>query len=1080
MRPAAVTALLGLLLTLTAATFDAEPLYVAGIGLIVLAGAALAVGRCSWRAACASTRTVGARRAIEERAGRRSTSSSPAGGSPLPSGYIEDDLLPKPAAMASGRRRTEVHISARFARRGRKVLPPPRIVVSDPLGLATRVVTAEEPAELLVLPRLEKVVTPPGEGDGSGLAARRGRPSIAAEVDLDGLRPLPTRRGRRRASSGPALARGGELHGAPPALRRRHAPARSCSTRAIPRARRTSTRRCAPPPRCACTWRAPAAARCCCPATGARRCSSPTLIGWPHLHVRLALVDDRSGPNVAGLASRRGPLLYVAAHHPAARAARAGRTPSAAGASSSCRAAKDCPSAPAPGPPRRRAPGGVHRGRLHRLRAERHPPRGGGRLMAASAAVRRAVRRRRRRRARTPSAPGWAPSRRWGCSARCTGPRSSSRRRAATCCSRCSSPLAGAGALIALPESAARLAAAHRRRRRGLRAARPRPAHRRRAAVDARAARVGRPRGRHEPGHQLHAGHHRALPRDRRVGAHRDPLRRHRAAGARRAAGLLAAARRSPTAIRSPRPSRWARSTRSRSSSTGPTRRTSTALLFCVLLGRLPLAGARALRSGGRRHDVRGGHGHRRGDHRPADRRHPAVVQLRGVRREARAQQGRGVLVEAQLRADDLVARRARAAADQGPELQLLEGDQPRRVRRRALARGAAVARCPGRRAAQPRAGCRPSRSSIAGCARRSSSAPARWRTSCPGSSRLALPAERRHLRHLDQAAAPRRQLPGAGLRPAPVATASCGARAPGTRPTPRTSSRCGCRCAAPRPASSTRPPGGRSAPAPTSASAPTAPPPARASCGRAASASRQDGDSVMADSPYAQLYALTQQIRRHHAFALRLRACGPGPRAAGHHLRRDAAAAPVPAGLVPLRHQGRLLPAVLRRDGADAAHGRDPGPRRVGLQPRQLQQRAQGLRGARHRRALVGRGLLPALRLDHLRPDARRLAGQLAARRRRRRLHRRPDAAGELQRPPGPVRRPPLLPGRPRRRPPRPAAAAGAGSCPSAPASLPSSRSSAGVVALAPAHAVRHARARRSPSCSGRCTAPGASRRPT
>ena len=47
-----------------------------------------------------------------------------------------------------------------------------------------------------------------------------------------------------------------------------------------------------------------------------------TLIGWPHLHVRLALVDDRSGPNVAGLASRRGPLLYVAAHHPGPGAAR--------------------------------------------------------------------------------------------------------------------------------------------------------------------------------------------------------------------------------------------------------------------------------------------------------------------------------------------------------------------------------------------------------------------------------------------------------------------------------------------------------------------------------------------------------------------------------------------------------------------------------------------------------------------------------------------------------------------------------------------------------------------------------------
>ena len=40
MRPAAATALLGLGLTLLAATFDAEPLYVAGIGLMVLAGGA--------------------------------------------------------------------------------------------------------------------------------------------------------------------------------------------------------------------------------------------------------------------------------------------------------------------------------------------------------------------------------------------------------------------------------------------------------------------------------------------------------------------------------------------------------------------------------------------------------------------------------------------------------------------------------------------------------------------------------------------------------------------------------------------------------------------------------------------------------------------------------------------------------------------------------------------------------------------------------------------------------------------------------------------------------------------------------
>src|SRR3954454_13299527 len=208
MRPAAATALLGFALTLTAATFDAEPLYVPGVGLMVLAGVAALWVAVSARGVRVQ-RTVATRRTIEEQPVVIDLVVS-GGRLPLPSGYIEDDLLPGPAAMVSGRRRTEIHISARFARRRRKVLPPRRIVVSDPLGLATRVVTADDPAELLVLPRLEKVVTPPGEGDGSGLAARRGRPSIAAEVDLDGLRP---HRAGAPASRmyWPAFARTGEL-----------------------------------------------------------------------------------------------------------------------------------------------------------------------------------------------------------------------------------------------------------------------------------------------------------------------------------------------------------------------------------------------------------------------------------------------------------------------------------------------------------------------------------------------------------------------------------------------------------------------------------------------------------------------------------------------------------------------------------------------------------------------------------------------------------------------------------------------------------------------------------------------------
>ena len=49
----------------------------------------------------------------------------------------------------------------------------------------------------------------------------------------------------------------------------------------------------------------------------------PTLVGWPHLHVRLALVDDRAGAERRRAGRRAaGPLLYVAARHPA-RAPRA-------------------------------------------------------------------------------------------------------------------------------------------------------------------------------------------------------------------------------------------------------------------------------------------------------------------------------------------------------------------------------------------------------------------------------------------------------------------------------------------------------------------------------------------------------------------------------------------------------------------------------------------------------------------------------------------------------------------------------------------------------------------------------------
>ncbi len=218
--------------------------------------------------------------------------------------------------MAVGRRRTHLHIDARFARRGRKTLAAPRVIVRDPFGLATRVVAAEDPAEVLVLPRLEPVRAAPGSGDGTGLSARRGRPTVAAEIDLDGLRPH-----REGAPASrifwPALARGGGLM-----ERRLRAdgdtrplvvvdPRAPADEDALDAAVRAAASLCVHLAR---------AGGCALLLPGDRRPTAmePSLAGWAHLHVRLALLDAARGPNVAGLAARRGPVLYVVAR-PGAR-----------------------------------------------------------------------------------------------------------------------------------------------------------------------------------------------------------------------------------------------------------------------------------------------------------------------------------------------------------------------------------------------------------------------------------------------------------------------------------------------------------------------------------------------------------------------------------------------------------------------------------------------------------------------------------------------------------------------------------------------------------------------------------------
>ncbi len=320
MRGAASTGLLGTALVFAAALFDAEPLYVPGVAFVLLAAIATAWVVSGARGVTV-VRAVSTRRVLEEepvaieitvRSGRLA----------LPTGVVEDPLLEQPVPLATGRRVTRVRINARFARRGRKLLAGPRVLVRDPFGLAARPAAARgADAALLVLPRIEPVRALPPGGDGAGIAgAGRARPHIAAEVELDGVRPH--RQGTPASRIyWPSVARGQGMmeRGLRPESDTRpvivldpfgaaceqdlDAAVRAAASLAVHLARAGG-----------CTLLLP----------GDRRpvVLEPTLGGWPHAHARLALVEASMRPALGALASRRGPVLYVAARrvHRAPRA----------------------------------------------------------------------------------------------------------------------------------------------------------------------------------------------------------------------------------------------------------------------------------------------------------------------------------------------------------------------------------------------------------------------------------------------------------------------------------------------------------------------------------------------------------------------------------------------------------------------------------------------------------------------------------------------------------------------------------------------------------------------------------------
>jgi uncharacterized protein (DUF58 family) len=198
----------------------------------------------------------------------------------------------------------------RFGRRGRRSLPPALLVLRDPFGLAQRVISGPSTDEVLVLPKLHRVSLTAGGGDATPAHARASL-LAAAETEIDGLRPwregspasrihwasfarghgLMERKLIAEADSRPLVMLDPRSPASPEAL---DAAVRAAGSLAVHFARRTG-----------CSLLLP----------GDRRATviEPELSAWAGAHVRLALLDDSTGPSLAAAQNRRGLVVFVAA-----------------------------------------------------------------------------------------------------------------------------------------------------------------------------------------------------------------------------------------------------------------------------------------------------------------------------------------------------------------------------------------------------------------------------------------------------------------------------------------------------------------------------------------------------------------------------------------------------------------------------------------------------------------------------------------------------------------------------------------------------------------------------------------------
>jgi uncharacterized protein (DUF58 family) len=311
------TAGLGVGLCLAGAVFDSPSLYVPGLAL-----GALAIGSVVWvRLAAAGARVeraAGPPTVVEEepwplRVRVRTGTAAP------PGSDLIEPLLGWPVPMA-GRRSRRVRINVRFARRGRRLLAPPSLVLRDPLGLHELTLEGDGGDAVLVLPRIEPVEPARGGGGAgeergfggadAGLAGRR-LDATLAELEIDGLRPYRDGAPASRIHW-PTVARTREmverrlvadLDAAPLVVLDASSPE---SEEALDKAVRATASLCVHLAR---------AGGCAVLLPRERRPWSigPDLGGWGQVHARLALVSGDAPPPAVGHLARGGAVFWVTA-----------------------------------------------------------------------------------------------------------------------------------------------------------------------------------------------------------------------------------------------------------------------------------------------------------------------------------------------------------------------------------------------------------------------------------------------------------------------------------------------------------------------------------------------------------------------------------------------------------------------------------------------------------------------------------------------------------------------------------------------------------------------------------------------